>query len=146
MMLLIVILYKQTSSLVDNRGGSKTCISQLSLLTDYVRQYSRLHYDHKYTFFSQYERVYIAPRTSGYSNFTLYAPSLPRHWNFDKQSGTIWSRKNDKLVHMNITIEGENMWDHTRSNSTFEVETKGRKIDMFYLFHTTKCAVNGWNS
>ena len=111
---------------MDNRGNSKTCISQFSLLTDSIRQYSRLHYNRKYIFFSQYERVYIAPRTSGYSNFTLYASAFPRHWNFDQQSGTIWSRKNDKNVHMNITIEGENMWNHLRSNSTFEVVTKGR--------------------
>ena len=111
---------------MENRGNTKTCISQFSLLSDYVRSRTKLQYEKKYTFFSQYERIYISPLTSGYANFSLVSTILPRYLHFDSQTGTIWGNSH-RLTTLNVTIRGENMWDHTFSQASFIIETKGKK-------------------
>ena len=89
-----------------------------------VTSYSRLVYPAVNIVYFQFERVHIAPLSTGYSHFSLLSP-LPSSLSFHTQSGTLSGQLTEPLPLTNITVVAENMIDHSQSSFTFQLEGRG---------------------
>lgn len=111
---------------VNNRQSKRmTRLNQFSLVSDFVKLKTSLEYEASYSFFYQFDRFHIAPLSSGYSHFSLINTILPHGVQFDSISGTFYGDLPRMPRSWHVTVAGEDMLDHTRSQTSFSVSTLG---------------------
>ena len=113
--------------LVSNQhNGYMTRLNQFSLVSDFVKVKYSLEYEKSYSFYRQFDRLFITPLSSGYSHFSLINTVLPPSVQFDTLSGTIYGDLHEVENSFNVTVIGEDMIDHTKSQANFSVHPLGR--------------------
>ena len=111
---------------VNNRQNKRmTRLNQFSLVSDFVNLKTSLEYDSSYSFYYQFDRLFITPLSSGYSHFSLINTVLPPGIQFDQGSGTFYGDMQHIHSPWHVTVVGEDMLDHTRSQASFSVYALG---------------------
>ena len=116
---------------MDNRGNPhRTTLSEFSLLSTRVKSLTQLTYPSRIINYFQFEEVYVAPLSSGFSHFSLLS-SLPSTLSLHPLSGVLSGQLIEPLGETKVTIVGENMEDHSQSMATFWLEGRGRICVVF---------------
>lgn len=109
----------------NNCGNTKfSSVSEIYLSSSRVISYASLTYPSLIVNYFQFERVHIAPLSTGYSHFSLLS-SIPSSLSFHPQSGILSGQLTEPLPLTNITVIAENMIDHSQSSFTFQLEGRG---------------------
>ena len=116
---------------MDNRGNpDRTTLSEFNLLSASVRSLAQLTYPSQIINYFQFEEVYVAPLSSGFSHFSLLS-SLPRTLYLHPFSGILSGQLTEPLEKTRVTVVGENMQDHSKSRASFWLEGRGKTCVMF---------------